>query len=123
VRDHNGRQFAPNAVELLDGGRELGIDFDVGALPNARRYTIELGGRFENESGSPLDGDTNCDIRALIGDVNSSRRVDVVDAGIVTAHVGEPLSDGNAGMDINADGEIALADVYLVVLRRGMSAP
>jgi len=123
IQDHNLTQFLPNTVALENDGTRLIIGFNVGTLPNLRRYTFDLAGKFQNGAGVLLGGDTTCDIRALVADVDSSGLVDNTDVQTVKAHIGKPVNESTAPYDVNASGTITSTDQALTKSRLGNTAP
>jgi hypothetical protein len=123
VRDHNGATFLPDGIALTNGVSRLVITFNVGNLPNLRRYTFDLAGKFQNAAGVSLGGDTTCDIRALVADVDSSGVVNNTDVQAVKVRIGQPLSDATAKYDLNVSGTITTTDQALAKSRVGNSAP
>ena len=73
VTDSVSNPYTPTSVSLLDGGLTLSIEFSAG-LPDMKRYTFELAGKFRSVAAGYhlLAGDTNCDVRGLIGDINNT---------------------------------------------------
>jgi hypothetical protein len=123
VHDHTGAAFLPDGVALENGNTRLVITFNVGKLPNLRRYAFDLAGKFQNVAGVPLGGDTTCDIRALVADVDSSGVVNNTDVQAVKANIGQALSDATAKYDLNVSGTITTTDQALANSRVGNSAP
>lgn len=122
IRDSSGRSYTPNGLSLEEGGRLLRIAFASGTLPDRRRYVLDVAGRFESLAGQPVAGDSDCEIRGLVADVNSSGRVDLVDVLEVLARVGLAADQTTARYDIDTDGTITLADAALALLRYSRSA-
>lgn len=123
VRDYDGNGFTPDDVALEDAGRTLVIRFDAETLPNARRYTIDVAPGIEGESGEALVGDTDCHVRALVGDVDNSGTVNALDVIEVSDRLGDPVDDQNARFDVFPDDAIDFRDAVTVLRFNGTSAP
>ncbi len=129
VTDWNSDPHTPDSV-TLDGssdpsatGTVLEIVFNSG-LPDQERYTFELAGKFKKAGVSgALSGDTDCQVRSLVGDVNGSGKVTLVDMAYVRSKVGETVDDGNARFDVNVDGRLNLIDMGLTKSRNGNHTP
>lgn len=76
-----------------------------------------------------LNGDTDCEVRILIGDVAGSGGGSdgevhaTIDTGAVKAQNREPISASNCQYDLNGDGRINLIDAALCKARAGNSVP
>ena len=57
----------------------------------------------------------------LLGDVNSTRKVDPTDLSVTQSKVGQALSKSNLREDVNADGAINNMDVNIVQSKVGTS--
>jgi hypothetical protein len=121
--------YQPSRVTLSDGDRSLEIYFDpssgqISPLSNQMRYTFELAGRLVGKwTDLPIAGDTNCQVRALVGDANNDGSVNLIDVGIVKAKVNTPVTSAVARYDLNLDGAINLIDLGLAKSRAGSAAP
>jgi len=124
VSDSGATPYTPTSVALVNGGLTLEINFDAGVLPNEERYTIELNGYFKSvANGVVLGGDTDCEIRSLVGDVNGDGDMNLIDMARVKSKNRESVDVANAGDDVNVSGRINLVDAALVKSLNGNSAP
>jgi hypothetical protein len=124
ISDSLGGSYTPTTVSLLNGGLTLSINFNPG-LPDQKRYTFELAGKFK-AAGVPyplLTGDTNCEVRGLVGDMNSSGNINLIDVGAVKAKAGAVVSASTCMYDLNCDGNINLIDVGLAKSKYGNTVP
>jgi len=125
VGDSGGALYTPTSVALTNGGLRLEVGFAAGVLPNARRYTFDLGGRFV-ETVAPhrlLQGDTDCEVRVLVGDVNGTASVNLIDVGAVKSKVSMTVDAATFRYDLNVDGNINLIDVGLCKSMSGSTVP
>jgi len=126
VTDSLSNPYTPSAVALVAGGTVLEIEFGAG-LPDQKRYTIELAGKFEKAGTEvPIGGDTDCQVRGLVGDVNSDGSANNIDMFAVKARNGSPVGAANpqnTPFDLNTSGDINLIDMALARSVNGHSAP
>ncbi len=122
--------YPPTSVALVSGNRVLEVRFDptpaewFSPLPDGRRYTIDVTGKFVGLwTGLLVGGDTTCQVRTLAGDVNGSGRVNTTDLGLLAAHLREPLTAATAVYDLNLDGVINLIDLAIAKSRLAREAP
>ncbi|MGQ9650719.1 MAG: DUF7901 domain-containing protein [Phycisphaerae bacterium] len=109
-----GGSYIPTSVTMVDADT-LAIGFAVGLLPDRNCYRIDLDSCVQSPAGLPLAGDTDCWVRALVGDVNNDGRVSTTDIAFVKSRIGQsPALPGNARFDINTDGNISTTDIALV---------
>jgi hypothetical protein len=73
--------------------------------------------------GTPLSGDNDVAIVALVGDISQNRSVYSRDENIVTTHWGETVNMGNYLADLNLGGTIGLADSMIVESNWGHTVP
>jgi hypothetical protein len=113
-----GFSYAPTSVTLVDADT-IAIGFAAGLLPDMNCYRIDLDTCVQSmAAGLPLAGDTDCWVRALIGDVNNSGVVTATDVSFVKSKVGQnPALPGNARFDVNLSGTINATDMSLVKSR------
>lgn len=124
VTDTNSIVYIPSAVSLLNDATVLSIEFTSG-LPDQKRYLFELEGKFK-ALGAPfsmLTGDTNCEVRGLVGDVNNSGNNNLIDVGAVKSNSSSTVTASNCRFDLNTDGNINLIDVGLAKSKYGNTAP
>ena len=87
-------------------------------------YTFSVASKFESASaGLPVEGDEDCEIRALAGDTNSDGGVNLIDVAQVCNFNRVPITDQTAQYDVNEDGSINLIDCALTKSRAGNTAP
>ena len=122
--------YVPTSVALVNGNRVLEVRFDPAAgerfspLPDGRRYTIDVTGKFVGLwTGLLVGGDANCQVRALAGDVSGDGEVNLADLGLVAANLHEALATANALCDLNLDGRINLIDLAIAKSRQDQTAP
>lgn len=106
----------------LEGDRTLVIVLSA-ALPNADWYTVALGEELRLQNGSPVPGD--CDIRlgALVGDVDRSGAVTQADVVAGRALTDQPLGPDTAHADIDGSGAVAGSDLLVVSRHVGEQLP
>lgn len=88
----------------------------IPALANGKRLTISISGINGSLGGTVSIG-------FLIGDVNSSRVVDITDVRAVKARAGWLVDSTNFHSDINLSGRITSADVLGTKARQGAALP
>ena len=117
--------YTPTSVVLEDPFTELVILFDSGVLPDEKRYTFSLADKFKSRAtGQLLGGDTDCDVRGLVGDVNQSGSVTGADMDYIRRKVGLPVDEATARFDVNLSGGIITgADMDLTRRKVGNTAP
>ena len=125
ITDSAATPYSARTLALIDGDTKLEITFDPGDLPDEERYTFEvIAAKFRSAaSGLPLSGDTDCDVRGLVGDVNNDGSTNLMDAARVKGKNRVPVTTANAPDDANTDGEINLIDYAMVKSLNGNSAP
>ncbi len=124
VTDSGSNPYTPSSVALVDGGVTLQINFNAGVLPDEKRYTFELAGKFAKAgTGVLLGGDTNCQIRSLVGDANGDGSTNLIDVAKVKGSNRQPAEAANLRDDVNVDGKINLIDGALTKSLNGNSAP
>jgi hypothetical protein len=124
VEDSSSTPYTPDSVSLTNGNTRLLVAFST-ALPDEKRYTFDLEDNFRDDTPLQrvLTGDTDCEIRALTGDVSGDRLVALEDVGIVKTHNRETVTAGNYQHDVNTDGKINIIDVALTMSRHDNSVP
>lgn len=98
--------YSPSSVSLV-GGNRIRLTFADPLLPERARFKIDL------SMVVTVDGDADCNVRVLAGDVNGTGGPDLGDALAVKARNGQPVTPDNAKYDLNNDGAINLIDVAL----------
>jgi hypothetical protein len=124
VTDSLSNTYTPTAVSLTSGDTVLVIEFSSG-MPDMKRYKFDLTGKFK-AAGAPyplLTGDADCEVRSLIGDVNSSGNMNLIDVGAVKAKYGVAVTASTCMYDLNATGSIDLIDVGLAKVKYGNTVP
>ena len=109
-----GGAVAASNQYLTNSDQTLVIEFASGLLPDVACYGIDLANNI-----LCLTGDTDCMVRALIGDVNSSGLVDNGDMTQVRVMRGHAVSSTNCQYDVNCNGTIDNSDLIQVRIRRG----
>ncbi len=127
VVDQSQVSYTPLAAEL-DGGTSgtiLTIEFAEGDLPDAATYTIDLAGALRSQDGgTPLDGDTDCVIRSVVGDAKPNGQTNTADIDLILDHQGEGVTGAtSARLDINVDGTINTIDVAVTQANLGNAVP
>lgn len=92
-------------------GSVLTLTFAVGALPDAQCYTIGIGARAMDQV---IDGDADCNVRALVGDTTGNGSVNLGDALYVQSKIGQTVDNTTAAFDVDLDGTISMSDVLAV---------
>jgi hypothetical protein len=87
--------------------------------PDEACYRISIGAGATAEI---LIGDTDCMVRSLGGDGNSSGSITLADVVAVKTYADQPVTSTNARFDYNLDGAIDMADVDLARARTGKQA-
>jgi len=113
-----GGSYVPTSVSMVDADT-LAIGFAAGLLPDMNCYRIDLDTCVQSPAGLPLAGDTDCWVRALIGDVNFSGDVSTGDMGIVKlrATLMQPVTNANCSGDVNCSGDFTTGDMGIVKMR------
>jgi hypothetical protein len=118
--DERGVEVDPGSVAFVEvdvGDRDARIIFDP-PLANNRRYCIRFVG-VADLAGNQIVGPTGrLDLAVLEGDLTGDGRVTVNDAGAMAGLLGAPLDPANtlhARADIDRNGALEMADVYLIV--------
>jgi hypothetical protein len=78
-------------------------------VPNAQTVAINLLGVNDGVN----TGDVSIPMGVLLGDVNTSKRVDAADVSFVRQQTLQPITSSNFRADINATGRIDAADVSI----------
>jgi hypothetical protein len=106
--------YTPASVSMIDGDT-LQILFNPGSLPDESCYIIAIGAGTIAEN---LVGDTDCNIRSLIGDANGNGSVTSADMLLIKSKVSPP-ADVTTGpqLDINLSGTMSSADMLLAKSR------
>ena len=126
VDANSGTPYPVDASSFTNGNKTLVMYWNAGVLPDQVCYRIDLAGAIENMVGVPLGGDTDCMVRALVGDTNNDQFTNLTDMAQVKSKDGQdPSPDGKAKFDVNVDGSINLTDMALVksLDGRGASCP
>jgi hypothetical protein len=121
--DVDGTWYPPDLIELADDDETLVLGFLPGSLPNERVYHVDItGALFDAYNGiDEIIGDTDCMIIALVGDADCSGRVDDADVALIEQHLGEPVEEGTAALDLDVDGFITGADAAIALDHIGSS--
>jgi hypothetical protein len=83
--------------------------------------TIKL--TLTNISDGTNSGDLTVAMVVIVGDVNSSGRVDAADVSLVRQQTLEPVTTSNFREDVNTSGRIDAADVSIIRQRTLTSLP
>jgi hypothetical protein len=100
------------------------ITLNLSAVVDQSIVTITLSG-IDDTTGSPLTGDYDVQIHALVGDATQNRRVSRRDSHLVRHHAGQPLdqTSGNFILDLNLDGTIDTQDGQVALMNKGHIVP
>jgi hypothetical protein len=90
----------PSSVVMSDADT-LDMIFTSGQIPNLGCANIAIGAGTFAET---ITGDTDCNIRVLAGDVNSSGTVNTTDQAQVKANIGQSVDTAHARFDLNLSG-------------------
>jgi hypothetical protein len=90
----------PSSVVMADADT-LNMIFTAGQLPNLGCTNISIGAGTFAET---ITGDTDCNIRVLAGDTNSSGTVNTTDQNQTKSNLGQPVDTAHARFDINLSG-------------------
>ena len=125
VTDSLSNPYTPVSVALVAGGTKLEITFNYLDLPDQKRYTFDVAGKFKSvATGLLLTGDTDCDVRGLVGDITSDGGITLTDVRVVRQYDGQSVDDEiTARCDVTVDGTISLTDVRVTRQMDGNSAP
>ena len=113
----------PKSEILSNGYTQLTVQFDPDVVGNLVRFTIDLMERIASPSGLLPAHGRSCQIRSLVGDVNNSGIVDMIDMGAVKSKNRLTVTDSNFWFDVSADGLLNLLDVALTKSKYGNTAP
>ncbi len=114
--DAGGTSYVPTTA-LMISPATLEMTFAAGLLPDEKCYKMDLAGAITG-----LIGDTDCNVRSLIGDVNGSGSVEIVDVFFVKSKNGQVVTEALARFDINTSGTLEIVDVFFTKSRNGKSA-
>jgi len=122
------RSVTPASVSLTNGDTVLAITFDSSGdhwLGVNARCTFDLAGKFKSAGlfGMLVTGDTDCQVRCLVGDINHTGNINLIDVGGVKSKAYAPVSSSTCIYDVNTDGNINLIDVALTKSGYGNTAP
>jgi hypothetical protein len=84
--------------------------------------SIALNG-INSTGGTPLSGDNDVEIRALLADANQDRAVGRPDLMLLRQHKGQSVNSTNFVLDLDLDGLIGKGDNRLVVQNRSHTVP
>jgi hypothetical protein len=108
---------AAASVSLLDSDT-LQIVFAAGALPDQTCYTLNIAGAVQSTVGVVLGGDTDCNIRSLLGDANGDGTASTTDMSSIKGKISPPI-DVTTGpqFDLNLSGGMTTTDMALAKSR------
>jgi hypothetical protein len=92
---------------FMEDADTLDIIFTADQIPNLGCANINIGAGTFTET---ITGDTDCNIRVLAGDMNSSGTVNTTDQAQVKANIGQPVDTAHVRFDINLSGTITTTD-------------
>jgi CSLREA domain-containing protein len=95
------------------------VTVNLSDVSNAQTISLSL----HNVSDGVNTNDVIVPMGVLLGDVNSSRKVNSTDVSVTQSKVGEALSNANFREDVNLDGAIKSTDVSTVQSKVGTSLP
>ena len=84
--------------------------------------SVTLNG-ISSTGGTPLSGDNDVEIRALVGDANQDRHVSRPDLMLLRQHKGQSVNSTNFVLDLNLDGHIGKGDYGLVRMNKSHTVP
>ena len=118
----SGDQSSRVQSVTLEGDRTLVIVLST-ALPNADWYTVAISTDLHLQGGTPVSGDLDIRIGALVGDVNGSGAVAASDVVAVRALADQALDAANAHGDVDGSGGIVGTDLLLIRQQMGTQLP
>lgn len=122
-----GGAKVPSAVSLSMDGLTLFIDFALGVLPDKDTYTFDITGKFVGESsGLAVEAGSSslvCVANGLVGDVNNSGSINLIDVGAIRAMKNNTVNATNFPFDITLSGAIDLIDAALARSNHGNLVP
>jgi hypothetical protein len=101
-------------------GNELTLN--LSGVVDQSVVTIALNG-INSTGGTPLSGDNDVEIRALLADANQDRAVGRPDLMLLRTHKGQIVNSSNFVLDLDLDGLIGKGDNRLVGMNRSHSVP
>ena len=84
--------------------------------------SVALSG-INSTGGTPLSGDNNLEIRALLADANQDRSVGRPDLMLLRTHKGQSVDSSNFVLDLDLDGLIGKGDNRLVGQNKSHTVP
>jgi hypothetical protein len=106
--------YIPNLVSMVDSDT-IQILFNAGVLPDEGCYTITIAAGTISEN---LFGDTDCNIRSLVGDANGNGTVNTTDQSVIKSKISPPINVSTGPQyDVNLSGAINTTDQSLVKSR------
>jgi parallel beta-helix repeat protein len=117
-----GSQAALIQSVTLEGDRTVVVTLSA-PLPNADWYTLAVSTDLHLAGGSPVTGDLDIRLGALVGDVNASGIVSAADVVALRALVDQPLAADNAPKDLDHSGTIVGSDMLLIRKHTGAALP
>lgn len=107
--------YSHTAYPAMVDGDTLAITF-IPPLPDNTCYNISISGAMANSTG-PITGDTDVNIRSLVGDTNNNGVVNLGDALLIKPKFGQNVA-GSPSMDVNlSGGTLNMADSLFVKSR------
>jgi hypothetical protein len=99
------------ATANIDNNDTHNYIVNLTGVTNAQRITVSLSN--VTDTAGDFSNALSASMGVLIGDVNSSGRVDAADVSLVRQQSLQPVSSSNFRADINASGRIDAADVSI----------
>ncbi len=116
VTSDNGGTIHTTTANMINGNTTLELTAFTPAIPDEACANIDLAGAITG-----LIGDTDCYVRSLIGDVNGSGSLEIVDVFFVKSKNGQTVTEALAQFDINTSGTLEIVDVFFTKSRNGNS--
>ncbi|NIA22014.1 MAG: hypothetical protein GWP05_08660 [Anaerolineaceae bacterium] len=93
------------------------------ALPNDERFTLTVSPTVADASGRAVTGDRDIRLAVLAGDVDGNGTVDALDQVAIRLQSGRTVGAATARYDIDASGQITMADLRALRAHLGNSLP
>ncbi len=127
IKDSANNSYTPKALAFSNGsqGNELEITLD-GTQADRKRLTLELAdGKFRRPTSTKavLAGGRNRVIRYLIGDLDGSGAVNILDCNAFKQEVLQAATADNARCDVNTSGSITIVDLALIKSNLAKTVP
>jgi hypothetical protein len=119
----NGNEFAiMNATYSSASISGNTVTLNLTNVVNQSVVSVSING-ITSISGTTLMGDSDIEVRALVGDTNGSTSVNATDISQAKSKVGNIVSGSNFWHDVTVDGNLNTSDVLLVKFKSGTNVP